>query len=208
MYINYEDITDRIADSPQWWLNGVPRYGAFSPGQVDVYAREVALLLVEGQYPEGRFQVGVFSPSVDFRFGFRSHLLAYGDIDSGDPPNYKDRATPHMSTSTIRVLQYWKRDDRYTWHRDSMLEMRLREDESDDCLLPDYVSLAKEKAGPAWEEALASHDSVKLRGLLVDVNCPYCEEVVRLVVLEAVSAQHCLELNQKLSMVCSENGWG
>ena len=200
MYLDYKDLTDRILEAPRWWVDGVPRYCDFSPGQVAIHAKEAALLLIEGQNPEGRFEVGVFSPSYDFRYSFRASLIAYGELYVGDPPNYKDLATPHMSTNTFRVLQYWKRNDQYIWERDSTLELQLLEEDSERPLLPNYVAMARKRAGPRWEVTLAARDVVTLRILLAEVGCPLCDEVARLLIMETLTTQ----LDRDLQIIWSE----
>lgn len=200
MHLDYSDITDRISEAPRWWLDGVPRYCEFSPDQVSIYAKEAALLLIEGQNPEGRFEVGVSSPSFKFRTSLRASLVAYGELYIGDPPNYKGRATPHMSTGTVSVLQYWRMDDRFGWKRDSTFEVRMLDDDSDTPLLPNYVALARNQAGPAWETAITARDALTLRNLLASVGCPLCDEAAQLLIMKSLTAQ----LDRELGRIWSE----
>lgn len=200
MHLKFEDITDRIAEDPRWWLESVPRYCDFAPNQVDVYANEAALLLIEGQSPAGLFEVAVFSPSRRFRFGIRAHLLTYGDIFVGDPPNYKGRASPTMQTHTIKILQYWKRDD-FEWVRDDSWEVQLHDDQSDISFLPNYSSMARQSAGSDWDAALEARDADKLCRYLAAVRCPDPEAVMRILTFEAVADQ----LNRDLRLLWSRD---
>jgi len=120
----YDDITSRIAEEPQWWdEHGVPRYGAFDPGNVDIYADEVALFLIECQNCAKQFEVALSSPygsrSADIGVDWEtvsydeqpvSHRVRKGSLHYGDPPNMGCCASGvTMNSVPRRVLQFWRR---------------------------------------------------------------------------------------------------
>ncbi len=179
MYIDYADITGRIAEQPLWWLDGVPRYCRFAPHEVGVYAREAALVVVEGQLPEAEFTIGLFSSSSLFRFGLRAALLAHGYVDVGDPPNYRDRSDPSATAHVVRVLEYWRRDGT-AWRRDGDYEFS-----SDEWIQPGYLRLAVAEAGDAWQAAIERADARAIRAILSDLGCPDSDAVALLAIGES-----------------------
>lgn len=195
MYIEYEDITDRISEVPRWWLDGVPRYCDFSPEQVGVYAREAALVLVEGFDAScPLFEIGVYSPSPAFRVGLRAALAAYGTLYVGDPPNYKDRAVPHHSAVPIKILQYWSRSD-FKWTRESEFEGPLA-DENHREISPPYQLLAADLVGLVeWDAIRARRDVAAVARALALVGCSDTDRGAQEIIYRAVIDDYNRELS-------------
>lgn len=130
MHRHYKDILDKIEEAPQWFdENGVPRYCAFAPQQIaDIYADEVALLLIACQNCGQRFEVVVSSGAMDnmMKRTRVSYWIEDGTIHYGDPPNIQCcPAGPTMNCEDIRVLQFWRRGRLSEWERDSAYEIAL-----------------------------------------------------------------------------------
>ena len=132
---HYSDIRDRIAEEPTWWdEDAVPRYCKFAPSEVsNIYAEEVVLLLIACQSCGHEFPValsrashgglsaivrGIKTPTL-------TELVRSGSIWYGDPPNiYCCPAGPTMTSDTIKVLEFWRRQTIGGWIRDEELEDR------------------------------------------------------------------------------------
>lgn len=139
---DYSDIRDRIAEPPTWWdAGGVPRYGAFHPRHLDIYAKEAALAEIACQACGERFNVAFTWGDHDLverilRFGDTyeaaeqvsrlSRRLAGPDgypdlgvdLGYGDPPNTGCcRAGPTMSADWITLLELWEQDAGFEWQR-------------------------------------------------------------------------------------------
>ncbi|WP_342149416.1 hypothetical protein [Methylorubrum sp. SB2] len=128
MHIRYDDILRRIEEPPRWWANGVPRYDDFRPEDLDVYAREAALVHIRCQNCHTNFHVGIFT-----RFEFHGkngdktieYALRGGlGICAGDPPNICCFPGNSMSSVEVTVIQFWKSDavNPWIWHRETTLE--------------------------------------------------------------------------------------
>lgn len=122
MNTEYSDIRDRIPEPPTWWDEfAVPRYGDFSPrSAANIYAREAALVAIECQACRTPFKVCMTA----------GHGLADaikdGSLHYGDPPNTRCcESGPSMNCMDLKVLEYWRRDKRLDWVRDSALEVDL-----------------------------------------------------------------------------------
>ena len=132
-FVDFSDITDRIAEKPQWWdENGVPRYSEFEPHRAaNIYAVEVVLLDIARSMCLRRFQValsgrgGAHRDENGVSLADRIHS---GEIDFCDPPNYGNRRDG-ASTDCFNpaVLQYWRRESPGDWERNSSLEIVLPE---------------------------------------------------------------------------------
>jgi len=128
---HYSDIRARIEEEPTWWDEyAVPRYGPFTPDDgADIYAREIALVLIRCQNCGAPFKVA-FSwnayrlnyervEGVDYEGQplFRmapalslSERIPEGRIHYGDPPNAGCCAAgPTMNCEDERVLEFWRR---------------------------------------------------------------------------------------------------
>jgi hypothetical protein len=122
MNTEYDDIRSRIPEPPKWWDEfAVPRYDAFSPMlTANIYAREVALLLIACQACRTEFPV-CMSAGRELADAIKAGSLHYGD-----PPNVRCcPAGPSTNCLDLRVLEYWRRDDRLNWQRDGALEIDL-----------------------------------------------------------------------------------
>lgn len=141
MHHDYACITSRIAENPTWWdEHGVPRYAVFAPSDSpNIYAREVALLLIECQACGHEFRVGMTSDMYDRALGRPTlhDLVLSGEIHYGDPPNIGCCPSgPTMNSVPRRVLEFW-RTDYVQWSRVVELEVELdpkwmRDDEDTD----------------------------------------------------------------------------
>lgn len=128
MHIRYDDIRSRIAETPKWWLDGVPRYDEFRPGDLDVYASEALLVHIRCQFCHHDFHIGLFDPRPYGGTSFRIILLTKRTIGVGDPPNAcPDDCTGAASNSEeVAVLQFWERKSGDPdWKRVPQLERGL-----------------------------------------------------------------------------------
>ena len=131
---HYSDIRARIEEEPTWWDEyAVPRYGPFTPDDgADIYAREIALVLIRCQNCGAPFKVA-FSWNA-YRLNYErvegvdhegqplfrmapalslSERIPEGRIHYGDPPNAGCCAAgPTMNCEDERVLEFWRKD----WH--------------------------------------------------------------------------------------------
>jgi hypothetical protein len=190
VYIVYSDIIDRVSETPRWWLDGVPRYCDFSPERVGVYAMEAALVLVEGQMPEGRFQIGIGGSA----FSISGALAAEGGLHLGDPPNYKNIASPHMGVFSLRIIEYWWREHPHRgWGRDHTYERALLDEETLEPLSPNYRRLALEQAGDTWREAVSRRDFSAIRAMLREVGCGEASKAALFVLEESIKDHHEME---------------
>ncbi len=133
----YADILERIDGPPLWFdENAVPRYCAFSPDWLDIYAREAALVLIECQSCQRQFTVAFSRSSMDDVLahgrGLPARTLEQGirekSLHYGDPPNvHCCPSGPTMNSEPLRVMEYWVRGKNFTWERKPELEVRLDE---------------------------------------------------------------------------------
>ena len=106
MHISYDDITKRIAEPPNWWLEGVPRYNSFRPDDLNVYAQEVVLMQVECQMCFRKFNIGQYTPSARHA----GQQLPFHD----DPPSHSSWAEggcggESMGFTELRILEFGRR---------------------------------------------------------------------------------------------------
>lgn len=129
---HYRDITDKLGD-PKWWdEHAVPRYCDFSPdATANIYAKEVALVLIECQNCRTEFRVCFSTDGMAWLRGeVKLHSLA-GDVERGlihygDPPNAGCcPAGPTMNSVPRRILEFWAKGDRFEWKRLRKLEHPL-----------------------------------------------------------------------------------
>jgi hypothetical protein len=121
MNTEYNDIRSRIPEPPTWWDEfAVPWYCDFHPRRAaNIYAREVALLLIECQACGAEFHVCMSDR------GGVAEAIRDGSLHYGDPPNVRCcEAGPSMNCIDVRVMEYWHRP-RLEWSRDASLEMEL-----------------------------------------------------------------------------------
>jgi hypothetical protein len=131
MHIDYDDIRSRIKEPPKWWLDGVPRYEEFQPGDLDVYASEALLVHIRCQSCRHDFHIGLCGPRP--HQSFRSLLLTQRRIGVGDPPRgCPDQCTGASETSVeVAVLQFWERKGTGGWTRVPELERGLWESDEE-----------------------------------------------------------------------------
>jgi len=127
---HYSDIRERIAEEPKWFdENAVPRYCEFAPNETaDIYAYEVALVLIECQSCERKFRVAM-SASLGRQNGpvLERPWLKPAELEYGDPPNVHCCPTgPTMNSVPIRVLEFWECHRRPgRWNRRADLEIEI-----------------------------------------------------------------------------------
>jgi hypothetical protein len=117
---------------PQWWDEyAVPRYCKFAPSHVaDIYADEVAFLLIGCQSCRREFKVAMSCSSMD-DVRKRDRLakrIEDGSIHYGDPPNADCCPGGNtMNCDDFKVLEYWvnNRSTKYEWERIPELEIDL-----------------------------------------------------------------------------------
>lgn len=133
----YADIIEKIADPILWWdENAVPRFCEFQPSEVaNIYADEIALLLIACQYCGTEFKVAISRSTFDRHVNHRpflandikNHRIAYGD-----PPNANCCAPgPTMNADELKVLEYWQRDNNFEWSRIDEYEIVLDQEAVD-----------------------------------------------------------------------------
>ena len=128
---HYQDILDRIPAPPIWWdEHGVPRYCVFAPTEsADIYADEVALVLIECQDCRRQFAVAICPdrPTELLADSIRANRIEYGD-----PPNvHCCPSGPTMSSIPRRVIEYWRTKETPSfgeWERDASLEIAIDPD--------------------------------------------------------------------------------
>lgn len=123
MLNDYKDIRDRIPEPPRWYDEyGVPRYCEFAPGETsNVYAGEAVYFEIACQACGHRFLVAETSGSGDRL----ANAIRSGDLSYKDPPNIGCcPGGPTMMSETLRVLEYWRRDQstNFAWRRDRAVE--------------------------------------------------------------------------------------
>ena len=134
MHEAYADIVDRIPEKPKWWTeDAVPRYCNFSPDySSSIYADEVALLEVACQECGQRFMVEMlYTPTATrVRDTRLSSTLEYylkdptswqwAPLHYGDPPRHDGEgccAGHTMNVYDLRVVEFWKKNERFHWER-------------------------------------------------------------------------------------------
>lgn len=129
MHICYHDILSLSNQSPEWWLNGVPRFIPFEPHNIDIYADQAALILVKSQSDGRTYKVGVFTRSYNSKDKSLSQQIeCYNSITFLNqlPNDGKDIAGPTMTPLQIKVIEFWKRkDDVINWERQEQYEVEL-----------------------------------------------------------------------------------
>lgn len=113
MHHHYSDITDKLGE-PTWWdENAVPRYCEFGPNRgANIYAAEIALLLIACQGCGQEFRVAMSTGSYELTMGQPklSDLVTSGRVHYGDPPNARCcPAGPTMNSEPLRVIEFWDR---------------------------------------------------------------------------------------------------
>jgi hypothetical protein len=149
MYQPYLDIIEKLG-APKWWdENGVPRYEDFEPRLcADIYAKYAALIEIECQGCEKHLAVSASwsllrnvkdiawdengkngQPKEGLPKQGDAGCFGYGDAPwhghNGDFNNQCGGTT--MTTSTVRILQCWKRDA-FDWLRMPEHEIYVGED--------------------------------------------------------------------------------
>jgi hypothetical protein len=127
----FQDIVEKLGE-PKWFDdNGYPRYCDFAPDEIsNIYAREVAFLLITCQNCNTPFKVAVSSNGFNWHGGphsYRQIILDHA-IGYGDPPNmHCCSAGPSMTSNPVRVLEFWERyvDGVFEWVRNPIYEINV-----------------------------------------------------------------------------------
>lgn len=132
MHLWYQDILSRIPSEPIWWLEGVPRYVPFTPGDVSIGATEVALVHTTCQVCRRRFDVGVWRTKSGPKRSLRDYVAVYCGLDIGDPPFVACcDIGPSMRSNEIAILEFWERA-KGSWLRLPEMERLLNDAPEDD----------------------------------------------------------------------------
>lgn len=190
MHSRYDDIVERIAERPLWWLDGVPRYGPFHPKPF--WGREVALVHTECQECRTRYDVAV-QPRWPVCISLRDALAYANSFDVGDPPNAcnvlraRCAAGPTMTSLEVRILEFWVRDGTFDpWRRDKSMERPLVDVNWDDNEEPDAVwyRIFHSDRRDEWQRARLSGDVAAMRTILQAFDCERPAEVAHMLDVE------------------------
>jgi hypothetical protein len=177
MHISYGDILSRIGDEPLWWLDGVPRFLPFKPGDVGVYRSDTALVHTECQGCRKRYDVAV-------RGAYLKENIAYmSSLDLGDPPNACCRVGPTMSSNEIRVLQYWKPTPfpESGWERIPEWERQLVDaDDGSQRSEPIIQRLYAPSHKVSWQAARNDGNFLLMVSILKEIGCELPERVAHM----------------------------
>ncbi|TAK19129.1 MAG: hypothetical protein EPO35_00545 [Acidobacteria bacterium] len=115
MLRDYSDITDQLGE-PEWWDdNGTPRYCAFRPYVATIYDKYVALVEIECHGCDRAFRVSVGQPAGRLFDEWRPTELPTTESTNrfhyGDPPRHSNCVGETMNCWTLRILEFWERDD-------------------------------------------------------------------------------------------------
>ncbi len=119
MFCDYKDIR-KLIDKPPLWFDehGVPRYCEFHPDNVsNIYAEEVALLLIECQGCSKKYRVAVSHDRMqnivrgteyESYKEYQVDDFAYGDAPCFETDSQCAGST--MTSDTIAILEIWERN--------------------------------------------------------------------------------------------------
>lgn len=131
MLCHYKDILALTDKEPTWFdEHGVPRFCDMHPSNLaNIYATEAIFYIIACQSCGARYNVAeslsvhdilrmIETMSEEERASFKSEEVTLKDklkdIDRflfyGDPPCWECSAGATMSSDTIRIISYWKRD--------------------------------------------------------------------------------------------------
>ncbi len=121
MHPYFDDITSRIDEPPKWyWRNGVPRYCDFHPRECGVYSDVVVLLEIECQRCGAIFKTSVECASFEEKPEFDD----LGRFHYGDPPGH-GCVGDTMGSITVRILEFWTKDESRQLVRRPEFEVRV-----------------------------------------------------------------------------------
>ena len=186
MYVEYHDILSRIRDRPLWWHRGTPRYDAFNPGSVSVYARQVALVHTQCQACDVRYDVAVL-PDQEWN-NLRDRLAYTNELGVGDPPNALHHpigcAGPTMNSIEIEILEFWEKQPILQgWNRVEGLERSLagkawiETDQFDDSVMTRIHASDRKQE---WMEAMRGGDFGTMVAVLEHFECERPREVAHM----------------------------
>jgi len=114
MLESYTDIRVRISEEPKWHdENGVPRYETFHPRQCpDVYADQAVLFEIACQQCDAKYSVARTWSRVTNRGCLRmDNLVRDKRLHYGDPPCWACPSGASMTSWSLRVIQFWTREN-------------------------------------------------------------------------------------------------
>lgn len=124
---NLNDITDRIAEPPLWWMQGVPRYRKFEPYHIGGIGFIVLLVRTECLSCRKAFDVVIATSE-----HVGPHLLVEGtskhiDAAPGEPPYHLSKDGTSCGGCLVgadwtSVLQAWEPTSSLDWRRRRDLE--------------------------------------------------------------------------------------
>ncbi len=131
---NFEWLLKNVGE-PKWWEEtGHPRYCDFAPDKIyDIYADQVVLLLIACQVCGERSKGAVSWAALSGQRWRLSELIKLKSlrIGYGDPPNVGCcPAGATMGSETIRVIEFWEKNEDFEWVRLPELEVDLRDVDS------------------------------------------------------------------------------
>lgn len=123
----YDDLLALTDRKPSFFQQGgVPRWTAFRAGEsTGIYAVDCAIVEIACQLCDTRFHVLMESDSRDRKTILER--IQSNNLHYLDPPNVGCCPGGASTTSeTIRVLEYWAREESFLWKRDTSAEVKFR----------------------------------------------------------------------------------
>ena len=134
MYTYLGDIIDKLGE-PLWWddSQAIPRYCEFAPWEINnIYAREVALILVECQNCGHEFKIAQNWDIYDSPRSLSDSIKEGYMIGFADPPNIQCCSVgPSETSDKIKVLEFWKENEEFNWERRPEFEVEFGRDPDD-----------------------------------------------------------------------------
>lgn len=124
---HYEDLLGLTDQKPSFFQQGgVPRWTPFQAGDsTSPYTVDCAIVEIACQMCDTRFHVLMESGSRD-RETILQRIQAK-NLQYLDPPNVGCcRGGPSTTSETVRVIEYWARQETFQWKRDPQAEVAFR----------------------------------------------------------------------------------
>ena len=124
MTIDFSDILTSIAVPPLWWHEDVPRYVPFHPKWVSIHAREAILLRSACQSCGAIYASSICGYTEELEI---AEQIGRGALPGFDPPLALRHCGENFTSSlTLRVLEYWRKDNTLReWRRMTEFEVDL-----------------------------------------------------------------------------------
>lgn len=127
MHRQYDDLLALTDRKPSFFQqSGVPRWATFRAGEsTGIYAVDCAIVEIACQLCDTRFHVLMESSSRD-KPTILERIRAKS-LEFRDPPNVGCCGGGASTTAeTVRVLEYWSREETFRWKRDPSAEVAFR----------------------------------------------------------------------------------